>query len=130
MVMILQLLLNTQNDMGNIYENIEEYNINKELKILIVFDDKIANILSNKKLNLIAAELFIWGKKLNIFLVFIIQSYFPVPKTIRLNSTHYFFTKIPKKREPQQMAFSHSLDIDFKGFMNVYKKCSAKSYSF
>ena len=57
--MILQLLLNTQNDMGNIYENIEEYNINKELKILIVFDDKIANILSNKKLNLIAAELFI-----------------------------------------------------------------------
>ena len=57
--MILQLLLNTQNDMGNIYENIEEYNINKELKILIVFDDKIANILSNKKLNLIAAELLI-----------------------------------------------------------------------
>ena len=57
--MILQLLLNTQNDMGNIYENIEEYSINKELKTLIVFDDKIANILSNKKLNLIAAELFI-----------------------------------------------------------------------
>ena len=57
--MILQLLLNTQNDMGNIYENIEEYSINKELKTLIVFDDKIANILSNKKLNLIAAELLI-----------------------------------------------------------------------
>ena len=73
--------------MDNIYENIEEYNTNKERKVLIVFDDIIADIRSNKK-----------GEKLNISLVFIIQSYFPVPKNIRLNSTHYFVIKISNKQ--------------------------------
>ena len=85
--------------MDNIYKNIEEYNPNKKRKILIVSDDMIADKLSNKKLNPIVPELFIRGKKLNIFLVFYIQSYFSVPKNIRLNSTQYFLTKIPNKKK-------------------------------
>ena len=61
--------------------------------------------------------------------MFLLQSYFAVPKNIRLNSTHYFVMKIPKK-ELQQIAFNHSSDIDIQDFMNVYKKCTAKPYSF
>ena len=116
--------------MDDIYKSIEEYNPNKKRKILIVFDDMIADMLSNKKLNPIVTELFIRGRKLNISLVFITQSYFAVPKNIRLNSTHYFIMKIPNKQELQQIAFNHSSDIDFKDFMNLYKKCTAKPYSF
>ena len=116
--------------MEDIYKNIEEYNPNKKPKILIVFDDIISDMLSNKKLNPIVTELFIRGRKLNISLVFITQSYFAVPKNIRLNSTHYFVMKIPNKRELQQIAFNHSSDIDFQDFMNLYKKSTAKPYSF
>ena len=116
--------------MDDIYKNIEEYNSNKKRKILIIFDDMIADMFSNKKLNPIVPELFISGRKLNISLVFITQSYFAVPKNIRLNSTHYFFTKIPNKRELQEIAFNHSSDIDFQDFMNLYKKCNAEPYSF
>ena len=87
-------------------------------------------MLSNKKLNPIVTELFIRGRKLNISLVFIKQSYFVVPKNIRLNSLHYFIMKIPNKPELQQIAINHSLDVNFKEFMNLYKKCNAKAYSF
>ena len=118
------------NDMENIYKNIEEYNPNKKSKILIVFDDMIADMLSNKKLNPIVTELFIRGRKLNISLVFITQSYFAVPKNIRLNSTHYSVMIIPNKGELQQIAFNHSSDIDFQHFINLYKKRTAKPYSF
>ena len=116
--------------MDDIYKNIEEYNPNKKQKILIVFDDKIADMLSNKNLNTIVTEFFIGGRKLNISLVFITQSLFAVPKNIRLNSTHYFAMKIPNKRELQQIAFNHSSVIGFQDFMNLYKKCTAESYSF
>ena len=85
--------------MDDIYKNIEEYNPNEKRKILIVFDDINADILNNKKLNPIVAELFIRRRKLNISLTFIAQSYFAVPKNIRPNSTHYFVMKIPNKRE-------------------------------
>ena len=118
------------NDIDDIYKNSEEYNPNKRRKILIVFDDMIADMLSNKKLNQIVTELFIRGRKLNISLVFITQSYFAAPKNIRLNSTHCFVTKIPNKIELQQIVFNHSSDIDFQDFMNLYKKCTAKPYSF
>ena len=118
------------NDMDDIYKNIEEYYSNKKPKILIVFDDMIADMLSNKKLNPIVTGLFIRGRKVNVSLVFITQSYFAVPKNIRLNSTHYFVMKIPNKRELQQIAFNHSWDIDFQDFMNLYKKCTTKPYSF
>ena len=87
-------------------------------------------MLSNKKLNPIVIELFIIGRKLKISFVFITQSYFVMPKNIRLNSMHYFNMKIPNKRELQQIVFNHSSDVDFKNFMNLYQKCTAKPYSF
>ena len=74
-------------------------------------------------------ELLTRGRKLNISLFFITKCYFAVPKNIRLNSAHYFIIKIPNKRE-YQLAFNHSSDIDFKDFMNLYKKCTSKPYSF
>ena len=83
-----------QNDMDDIYKNIEGYNPNKKRKILIVFDNMIADMLSNKKLNPIVTELFIRGRKLNTSPVFISQFHFAVPKNIRLNSTCYFMMKI------------------------------------
>ena len=116
--------------MDDIYENIRDYNPNKKQKILIVFDDMIADMLSNKRLNQIVTELFIRERKLDVSLVFITQSYFDVPKNIKLNPTHYFVIKIPNKRELQQFAFNHSSDIDFQDFMNLYKKYNAKAYSF
>ena len=105
--------------MDDIYKKNEKYNPNKNRKIFIIFDDMIADMLSIKKLNLMEIELFIRGRKLNIYLAFITQSYFAVPKTIRLNSTHYFILKISNKQELQQIAFNYSSDIDFKNFMNL-----------
>ena len=87
-------------------------------------------MLSNKKLNPIVTELFIRRRKLNTSLVFISQSYFVAPQNIRLNSTHYFIMKIANRCELQQIASNHSADIDFKDFMNLYKKGIAKLYSF
>ena len=118
------------NDMQDVHKNIEDYNPIKKRKILIVSDDMIADMISNNKLNPIVTELFIRGRKLYIYIAFITQSYFKVPKDVRLNSTHFFIMKIPNKREHQQTALNHSLDIDFKDFMNIYKKCTAKPYSF
>ena len=112
------------------YKNIEECNRNKKQKILIVFDDMIADILSNKKLNPIVTELFIRGGKLNISLSFVTQSYFDVLKHIKLNSTHYLVMKIPNKQELQQIAFNHSTDIDFQVFMDLYKKSTSEPFFF
>ena len=117
------------NDMNDVYKNINDYNPDKENKILIVFDDMIADMINNKKLNSIITELFIRGRKLNISLVFITQSYFKVPKDVRLNTTHFFIMKIPNKREFQQIAINHSSDINTKDFINIYKKCTDKPYS-
>ena len=118
------------NDKQDVYKNIDEYNTDKERKILIVFDDMIADMINNKKLNSIVTELFIRGRKLNISLVFITQSYFKVPKDVRLNSTHFFIMKIPNKRELQQIALNHSSDINSKDFIKIYKKYTAEPYSF
>ena len=85
--------------MDDICKNIEEYNPDKKHKTLIVFNDMIADMLSNKKLNPVVTKLIIRGKKLNIFLVLITQSYFFVPKNITLNSIHCFIMSIPNKRE-------------------------------
>ena len=85
--------------MDDIYKNIGENNPNKKRKILIVFDDLSADMLRSEKLNPIVTGLFIRGRKPNISLDFITQSYFTVPKNIRLNSTHYFIMKIPNKQE-------------------------------
>ena len=90
----------------------------------------IADVVSNKRLSPIITELFLRGRKLNISLVFISQSYFKVPKTIRLNATHYFIMKIPNKRELQQIASNHSSGIDFKDFMKLYKEYAKESHLF
>ena len=116
--------------MQDVYKNIEKYNPGKKPEILIVFDDMMADMINNKKLNSIVTELFIRGRKLNISLVFITQSYFKVPKDVRLNSTHFFIMKILNKRQLQQIALNHSSDIDFKDFIKIYKKCTAEPYSF
>ena len=118
------------NDMHNVYNNIEDYNLNKKRKISIVSDDMITDMINNKKLNAIVTELFIRGRKRNISIVFITQSYFKMPKYVRLISTHFFIMKIPNKRELQQTALNHSSDIDFKDFMEIYKKCTAEPNSF
>ena len=116
--------------MQEVYKNINDYNPDKEDKILRDFDDMIADMNNNKKINSIVTELFIRGIKLNISLVFITQSYFKVPKDVRLNTTHFFIMKIPNKRELQQIAINHSSDIDFNDFIKTYKKCTDEPYSF
>ena len=118
------------NERRNVYKNIDEYNIDKERKILIVFDDMIADIIKNKKLNSIVTELFIRGKKLNICLVFITQSYFKVRKDVRLNTSHIIISKIPNKTELQQIAINHWTDISTKDFEKFYRKCIAEQFSF
>ena len=117
------------NDMEDFYKNIENYNPGKKRKRLLVFDDMIPDMINNKKPNPIATELFIRGRKLNISIAFITQSYFKGPKDVRLNSTHFFITKIPNKRELQHIALNHSSDIDF-FFVRIYNKCTAEPYSF
>ena len=100
--------------------------MDKERKILIISDDMITDMISNNKLSSIVTELFIRGRKLNISLVFITQSYLKVPKEVRLNTTHFFIMKILNKREVQQIAINQSLDIDFKDFIKIYKECTDK----
>ena len=95
-------------DIHNVYKSIDDYNPDKGNKILIVFDDMIADLIHYKKLNSIVTELFIRGRKLNISLVFITQSYFKVPKEVRLNATHFFIPEIPNKKELQHILINHS----------------------
>ena len=118
------------NNMQDIYKNIDEYNADNERKILIVFDDMIGDMINNKKLNSIVTKLFIRGRKLNISIVLITQSYLKVPKDVRLNFTNFFIMKIPNKRELQQIALNHSSDINSKDFIKIYKKYTAEPYSF
>ena len=108
---------------------IDEYNPDKENKILIVFDDMLPDMIHNKRLNSIVTELFIRGRELNISLVFITQLYFKVPKDASLNTSHFFIAKIANKRELQQIAINHSSDISNKVFANIYKECTAEPYS-
>ena len=98
--------------MDYIYKNIEECNPHEKRKT-IFFDDMIAHVLSNKKLNSIVTKLFIRGRKVKISFVCIMQSYFAQPKNIRQSSTHYFITKIRNKWELEQIAFNYSSDIEF-----------------
>ena len=118
------------NDMQDVYKNIEDYNPIKKREVLIVFGDMIADMINNNKSNLIVTELFIRGRKLNISIAFIRQSYFKVPKDVILNSTHFFIMKILNKRELQQIALNLLSDIDFKDFMEIYKKFTTEPYSF
>ena len=99
-------------------------------QILIAFDDMIADIMTNKKIQSMIKELFIRCRKFNIPLVFITHSYFRFSKDVRLNSTHYLIIKIHNKRELQNIAINHSADIDCKDSLKIYRNCTNEPYSF
>ena len=99
------------------------------MKNLIVYDDVIADIMTNIRFQAINKELFITCKKLKISLIFITQSYFFVPKEARLNSTHYLIMKIYNKRQLQQIAINDSADIDYKNFTKINRKCTREPYT-
>ena len=124
--MIQKLLSNTQM-IWMIFKKIlkNRIQIKNEKQLYLSIWLLIYLVIKNLICNLIVTELFLRGKKLNIYLVFITQSYFSVPKNIRLNSTHYFVMKIRNKKELQQIAFNHGSDIDF---MNLYQKFTEKPY--
>ena len=118
------------NTVDDVFKNIDDYNTKWKRRVLIVFHDMIADIMTNKKFQSIIKELFIICRKLNISFVFITQSYFKTPKDARLNSTHYLLMKIQSKRELQNIARDNSGDIDFKDFLKIYKDCTNEPYSF
>ena len=126
----LKTFIECSNTIDDIYENIDDYNLTGKRKLLIIFDDMIADIMTNKNFQAIIKGLFIRCRKLNISLVFITQSYFSVPKDVRLNSTHYLIVKIINKRELQNIAISHSAGIDYKDIMKIYRECIKEPYSF
>ena len=115
------------NDMQDVYKNVENYNANKTRKVLIVFDAVITDM---KKFNSVMTEFIIRGRKIGLSLIFISQSYFKLPKDVRLNTKHFFIMKIPNKRQLQKIALNHSSDIDFKDFMKIFKKCTTEPCSF
>ena len=115
--------------MDNIYDNIEDYDKERKRKVLIVFDDMISHVMSNKNAQQVLKDLFIRSRKLNISLCFLTQSYFSVPKDVRLNFTHYVIFKLNNKRELQNIAINHSADIDYKDFVKTYRNCTKEPYS-
>ena len=116
--------------MDDVYLNIHDNNPSRKRKNLIVFDDMIVDIMSNKKFQAIIKELFLRCRKVNISIVFITRSYFSVPKDVRLNSTYYLIMKINNRKELQNIAINHSADIDYIDFVRIYRECTRKPYSF
>ena len=112
--------------MDDIYDDINDYNKKRKIKVLIVFDDMISHVMSNKK----AQQLSVRCRKLSISLCFLTQPYFSVPKDVRLNCTHYIIFKLNKKTELQNMAINHSADIDYKDFVKIYKDSTKEPYNF
>ena len=117
-------------DMNDVLEDINNYNKNRNKKVLIIFDDMIADIMRSEKFKAIVKELFIRCRKLNISIVFITQSYFRTPKDVRLNSTHYILMKINNKKELKSIAEENSGYLDFKNFLKICNHCTDKPYSF
>ena len=116
--------------MNDVFTNIGDYNKQRKQKVLIIFYDMVADIMSDKKFKAITKELFIRCRKLNISIVLIMQSYFRMPKEARLNSTHYLLMKIQSKKELQNIAQENSGDIDFKDFLEIYKDYTIEPYSY
>ena len=116
--------------MDDVYENINDYNPSRKRKILIVFDDMIADIMANRQFQAITTKLFIRCRKLNISLVFITKSYFSVPKDVRLNSSHNLIMKINNRRNLRNIAIDDSADIDYKDFMKIYIECTKEPFNF
>ena len=126
----LNVFIECSNIKDHVYKNIDGYNPRRKRKVLVVLDDLIADIRTNNKFQVIIKELFIRCRKLSISLVLIPQSYFSVPKYVRLNSTHDLIMKINSKRELQNVAINHSADIYYKDFMKIYRECTKKHFSF
>ena len=116
--------------MDDIFENIEDFNKKRKGKVLIVLDDMTSHVIRNKKAQQVLKDLFIRCRKLNILLCFLTQSYFSVPKDMRLNCTHYVIFKLNNKRESQNIAINHSADIDYKDFVNIYRNYAKEPYNF
>ena len=108
--------------MDDVYNNNDDYKPAIKRKILIVFGGMIADTMTNKKLQAIIKQIFIRCRKLNISLAFTTQSYFSVPKAVRLNSTHYLIMKIHNKKELQQITINHSADIDYRDLSTFTEK--------
>ena len=117
------------NFMDDIPDNID-FNKKRKRKVLIVFDDMISHVMSDKKAQQVLKELFISCRKLNISLCFLTQSYFSVSKDLRLNCTYYIIFKLNSKRELQNIAINHSADIDYKDFVKIYRDCTREPYTF
>ena len=118
------------NDMNDVLEDINNYNKNRDKKVLIMFDNMIADILRSEKFKAIVKELFIRCIKVNISIVFITQSYFRTPIDARLKSTHYILMKISNKKELKSIAEENSGHLDFKDFLKIYNYCTKEPYSF
>ena len=118
------------NDINDVLDDINNYNKNRDKKVLIIFDDMIADIMRSEKFKPIVRELFIRCRKLNISIVFITQSYFRALKDSRLNSTHYILMNIGNKKELKSIAEENSGHLDFKEFLKIYNYCTKEPYSF
>ena len=117
-------------DMNDVLDDINNYNKNRDKKVLIVFDDMIADIEYNKNFKRIIKELFYRARKINVSIVFITQSYFRALKDARLNSTHYIIMKINSKKELKRIAEEKSGRLDYKDFLEIYSYCTREPYSF
>ena len=117
-------------DMNDVLDDINNYNKNRDKKVLIAFDDMIADIEYNKKFKRIIKEVFYRARKINVSIVFITQSYFRALKDARLNSTHYILMKIGNKKELKRIAEEKSSHLDYKDFLKIYNCCTRKPYSF
>ena len=118
------------NDMNDVLDDINNYNKSRDKKVLIVFDDMIADIEYNKNFKRIIKELFYRARKINVSIVFITQSYFRALKDARLNSTHYILMKIGNKKELKRIAEEKSGHLDYKDFLKIFNYCTREPYSF
>ena len=118
------------NTMDNIYGFVNDYNPKRKRSVLIVFDDLISHVMSDKKAQSVLKGPFIRYRKSNISFCFIIQSYFSVPKEVRLNSTPYLIFKVNDKRELQNIAINYSVDVDYKDFLKTCRNCTKEPYCF
>ena len=118
------------NSLDDVLSDIEDYNKKRRRKVLIIFDDMIFHVMSDKKAQQILKDIFIRCRKLNISLCFLTQSYFSVPKDVRPNCTHYILFKLNNKRELQNIAINHSADIDYKDFIKIYRVCTKEPFNF
>ena len=118
------------NSMDDILSDVEDYKETTKRKTLIIFDDMISHVMSDKNAQQILNDLFIRCRKLNISHCFLTQSYFSVPKNVRLNCTHYILFKLNNRRESQNIAINHSVDIDYKEFIKIYRICTKEPFNF